>query len=91
LEHGTCLGSNKQYLHEISGALDKPLQKWKKNKCRKDAIQDVNAQPIISAVEHVAVSLSVRYTNVERETVQEDRDVTRVNVTARQDSEVATQ
>jgi hypothetical protein len=37
------------------------------------------------------VSLSVRYPNVERETVWEDRDVARGNVTVRQDSEVATQ
>jgi hypothetical protein len=50
-------------------------KKWKKNQSRKDAIQDANAQPIRSAVEHVPVSLSVRYTNVERETVWEDRDV----------------
>jgi hypothetical protein len=66
-------------------------KKWKKNQSIKDAIQDANAQPIISAVEHVPVSLSVRYTNVERETVWEDRDVAQGSVTESQHSEVATQ
>jgi hypothetical protein len=65
--------------------LTKHYTKWTKHQSKKDAIQDTNdAQPIISAVEHISVSLSVRYTTVERETVWEDCDVALGDVAARQ-------
>jgi hypothetical protein len=54
-------------------------------------MRDADAQPLISAAEHVTVSLFVRYTNLERGKVWEYCDVVRGSVAARQYREVARQ